>query len=118
MKESLLLMEEVMALHESRLGPDHPETLRSMRNLALDFREAGRRDEALKVIEEVVIKCKSKLGPDDPDTLKSERFLAYLSQKPNEPAPLDKAPTSVDEALNISKQPRLKLLRWLRSNKK
>jgi Tetratricopeptide repeat len=79
--EALQLTEEVVELHKSKLGADHPDTLTSMHNLAIRYSEAGRRAEPLQLTEEVVELRKSKLGADHPDTLASERLLANLSQR-------------------------------------
>ncbi|KAK5260992.1 hypothetical protein LTR40_003095, partial [Exophiala xenobiotica] len=75
-KDALPLTEEVVALRKSKLGADHPETLRSMHSLAIAYSEAGRRAEALQLMEEVVELQKSKLGPDHPDTVESMHSLA------------------------------------------
>jgi hypothetical protein len=41
-------------LHKAKLGEDHPDTLQSMQNLAINYSEAGRRSEALQLTEQVV----------------------------------------------------------------
>jgi hypothetical protein len=53
--DSLQLTEEVVQLQKSKLGDHHPETLKSMHNLAIRYNEAGRRAEALQLTEEVVM---------------------------------------------------------------
>ena len=52
-------------------GPDHPETLLAMHNLAVSFVQAHRLDEAIPLFAEVVRLRKAKLLPDHPDTLAS-----------------------------------------------
>jgi serine/threonine protein kinase/tetratricopeptide (TPR) repeat protein len=64
---------EIYAAH---LGPDHPDTLRSMNRLASIYYDLGQRAEALKLREETLGLCKAKLGPDHPDTLESMDSLA------------------------------------------
>jgi serine/threonine protein kinase len=51
------------------LGPDHPDTLFSKKNLAAAYQDAGRLPEAIQLGEEVLPRLKSKLGPDDRNTL-------------------------------------------------
>ena len=58
-------------MQKAKLGPDHPDTLASMNNLALSYADAGRNDRALKLREETLALQKAKLGPDHPDTLVS-----------------------------------------------
>jgi len=59
-----------------QLGPDHPNTLRSMNNLAKSYSDLGRHADALKLNEETLTLMKAKLGPDHPDTLISMSNLA------------------------------------------
>ena len=56
---------------KAKLGPDHPDTLTSMNNLANSYAALGRHAEALKLREETLALRKAKLGPDHPDTLRS-----------------------------------------------
>lgn len=78
-RDALRLTEEVVALRKSKLGPDHPDTLTLMHNLAIWYSEAGRRAEALSLMEEVVEGRRLKLGDDHPDTLLSAKLLTRLS---------------------------------------
>ncbi|HEV8068355.1 MAG TPA: tetratricopeptide repeat protein [Planctomycetaceae bacterium] len=57
-------------------GPDDPNTLRSMNNLAYSYDELGRHGEALRLREETLAHMKTRLGPDDPDTLRAMNNLA------------------------------------------
>ena len=41
--EALKLNEETLALQKAKLGPDHPDTLRSMHNLAICYRAPAAR---------------------------------------------------------------------------
>jgi serpin B len=56
---------------EARLGPDDPDTLTTMNNLAGAYRDAGQLDKAAPLHEQTLEKTKAKLGPDHPDTLNS-----------------------------------------------
>jgi serine/threonine protein kinase len=63
-------------IYTTHLGPDHPETLRSMHDLANCYRDLGRYAEAFRLYEETLALRKTKLGPDHPDTLASMSSLA------------------------------------------
>ena len=63
------LHEETLALQKAKLGPDHPDTLSSMNNLATSYPDAGQHDRAMKLYEETLALRRAKLGPDHPDTL-------------------------------------------------
>lgn len=36
-------------------GPEHPETLKAMHNLASSYSEAGRRDDAVKLLDQALL---------------------------------------------------------------
>ena len=59
-----------------RLGPDHPETLTSMANLATLYRKQGRWEEAERLQVFVMHWSKERLGLDHPKTLASMSALA------------------------------------------
>ena len=50
------------AVRKAKLGPDHPDTLSSMNNLALAYKAAGRLSDALPLHEETLKLRKAKLG--------------------------------------------------------
>jgi tetratricopeptide (TPR) repeat protein len=62
-------LERALALRRTYLGPDHPDTLASMNNLAGAYKEDGQLDKALPLLEEALGKRQAQLGPDHPDTL-------------------------------------------------
>jgi serine/threonine protein kinase len=68
--------EKARDLYTKHRGPNHPDTLASMNNLANSYAEAGRTQEALKLREETLRLQKTTLGPDHPDTLVSMQNLA------------------------------------------
>ena len=77
------LDDEVLAMARSAneglkrtLGPDHPDTLKSMTNLASSYDDLGRHAEALELNEETLALTKARLGPDHPHTLTSMHNLA------------------------------------------
>ncbi len=57
------------------LGREHPDTLKSMGNLAATYRNQGRWDEAIQVMSEVVQHRRKKIGFDHPHTIQSIRTL-------------------------------------------
>ncbi len=70
------LAERAWAIRSKRLGPDHPDTLASVHNLANCYYSLGRHPEALKLREETLALMKAKLGLDDPKTLGAMSNLA------------------------------------------
>jgi tetratricopeptide (TPR) repeat protein len=74
--DALPLVQEVLEGFKTRLGPDHPDTLRAMNNLGGVFREAGRPAEALPLFEEVLKARRARLGPNDAATLRTMDNLA------------------------------------------
>jgi eukaryotic-like serine/threonine-protein kinase len=61
--------EAARAIYTRLRGPDDPDTLLAMHNLASSYDLLGRVDEALKLREETLALRRAKLGSDDPDTL-------------------------------------------------
>ena len=59
-------IERVLALRRGRLGPDHPELLYSMNNLANAYGGAGRFDDALPMHEEVLRRRRATSAPITP----------------------------------------------------
>ena len=68
--------ERALELRQTKLGPDHPDTLASRNNLAEAYQAAGRTAEAIALHEATLKLRESKLGPDHPDTLDSRNNLA------------------------------------------
>jgi serine/threonine protein kinase len=62
------------------LGPDHPDTLDSMNNLASAYGEAGKPNQALELRQETVRIWKARKGENDPNTLRSMHNLASAYQ--------------------------------------
>jgi serine/threonine protein kinase/tetratricopeptide (TPR) repeat protein len=74
--QTIRVLEKAWATRKAALGPDHPDTLTSMNNLAESYRAAGQYDRAIKLNEEALALRRAKLGPDHPDTLHSMNNLA------------------------------------------
>jgi len=75
-KIALAQHERTLALRKKVLGSEHPDTLESMRNLAVSYRFVGRYEEALALHESVLILRKKVLGPTHLSTLHSMAGLA------------------------------------------
>jgi tetratricopeptide (TPR) repeat protein len=78
--KAIVLLEKARATRQARLGPDHPDTLQSMSNLAMAYQTAGKRDQALSLFDETLRLRKARLGPDHPDTLQSMNDVAVVYQ--------------------------------------
>ena len=68
--------EAALSLYRENLGQDHPETLRSMNDLASSYFSLGRYAETLKLDEETLALTRGRLGPDHPETLRSMNGVA------------------------------------------
>ncbi len=60
------------------LGPEHPDTLISMNNLALTIHAQGDLAGARKLEEEALAIRRRVLGPEHPDTLSSMSNMAAI----------------------------------------
>jgi serine/threonine protein kinase/tetratricopeptide (TPR) repeat protein len=69
-------LEAARQLYIEHRGPDHPDTIASMNDLAVSYAEAGRIQDAIKLYEETLRLAKARLGPDDRRTLTSIGNLA------------------------------------------
>jgi tetratricopeptide (TPR) repeat protein len=67
-----------LEIREKALGPDHPETLRSVNNLALLYNLERRPDDAEPLLKRALAGYEKTLGPDHPDTLNSVNNLVAL----------------------------------------
>ncbi len=64
-------------LYTQHRGTNHPDTLKSMYNLALGYADLGREAESLQLHEETLALQKEILGPDHPDTLHSMLSVSF-----------------------------------------
>lgn len=74
--KAVRLLESVRDFCQAAYGPDHPNTLTAVNDLASYYTHVGRRDEALRLQQEVLEKSRRVLGPDDPCTLTAMNNLA------------------------------------------
>ncbi|KAI0439763.1 P-loop containing nucleoside triphosphate hydrolase protein [Xylaria telfairii] len=72
------LQKESQDMRKTVLGPEHPDTLISMGNLALTYSSRRRWKEAELLGVQVMDMSKTVLGPDHPDTLTSMANLALI----------------------------------------
>jgi tetratricopeptide (TPR) repeat protein len=77
-QEALPLQQRARGLYEQALGPEHPETLISLNNLAEMYRALGDYREALPLYQRVLAAREKSPGPDHPDTATSLSNLAGL----------------------------------------
>jgi serine/threonine protein kinase/tetratricopeptide (TPR) repeat protein len=87
-------------IYTSQLGPDHPDTLRSIDNLANAYASQGRQSDALKLREEALAREKAVFGPDDPETLGAMNNLGASYSSVGRPADALKV---LDETLALRK---------------
>jgi tetratricopeptide (TPR) repeat protein len=78
---SVELLTRALAARQAALGPDHPDTLLSMYELAVSYMEGDWVKEATPRFEESLKLRKARLGPDHPDTLESMFGLAWAYRK-------------------------------------
>jgi serine/threonine protein kinase len=68
-KTAAIQWEKARIIYTSQLGTRHPDTLRSMDNVATAYAFLGRNNEALKLREETLALEGATFGPDNPETL-------------------------------------------------
>jgi cellulose synthase/poly-beta-1,6-N-acetylglucosamine synthase-like glycosyltransferase/tetratricopeptide (TPR) repeat protein len=79
---------------ESTLGPEHPDTLSTRRNIAYWTGQTGDDREALRLSRELLPDQERVLGPEHPDTLNTRHNIAYWTGQTGD----------VREALRLSKE--------------
>jgi serine/threonine protein kinase/tetratricopeptide (TPR) repeat protein len=75
-KRSVRQHERALELLQAQLGRAHPNTLRSMSNLAVAYQAAGRLQEALPLHEKALKLFQVCVGPEHPDTMRAMNNLA------------------------------------------
>ena len=78
---ALQLHEKSRATRHARLGPDHPDTLLSMGNLATGYQLVGKSDRSLPLFQETLARSRAMLGPDHRNTLVAVGNLAAALQR-------------------------------------
>jgi tetratricopeptide (TPR) repeat protein len=77
-QEAERLHQRALDARKKSLGPDHPDTLNSVNNLAMLYRNQGRYDEAEQLYVHALEARERLLGSENPDTYVSMNNLAYL----------------------------------------
>ncbi|KAK7991512.1 hypothetical protein PG988_000306 [Apiospora saccharicola] len=72
---------QTLALRETVLGREHPDTLASMNNLAISLRQQGKHAEAEQMHRQTLALRETVLGREHPDTLASMNNLAGSLQQ-------------------------------------
>ncbi|HEY7330399.1 MAG TPA: serine/threonine-protein kinase [Gemmataceae bacterium] len=77
-RQAIQQYKRTVELRKEHLGPDHPDTLISMNNLAWAYQDDGRWNDALAVAAETLERRQAVFGPDHFDTITSMHRLAFL----------------------------------------
>ena len=81
MDDAVKLWEEMLELRRKVLGPEHPDTLLAMNNLAHGYDTLGRRDEASRMNKEALALCTRILGPEHRHTLDALNDMATFDDE-------------------------------------
>jgi serine/threonine protein kinase/tetratricopeptide (TPR) repeat protein len=76
--EAAKQLERALDLRRRVLGAEHPDTLRTMSNLAAVYDLEGKNPQAETMDSQILEIRRRVLGPDNPDTLKSMMHLAFV----------------------------------------
>ena len=98
--DALTLAKDTLETAEKTLGPEHPQTLTSMNNLASLYEHTGRYGDAEPLYRRALEVRERVLGPEHPDTLTSMNNLASLYQSTGrygDAEPLYRRPLEVRE---------------------
>jgi tetratricopeptide (TPR) repeat protein len=80
-EEAEEMYRDALARRGEVLGPNHPETLTSVRNLALLLSSRRRFDEAIPLLERAYTGSRNALGDDHPATINRQTNYADALQK-------------------------------------
>ena len=68
LSEAIPLYEQVRDAQIAALGPDHPDTLTTLSNLAVAYWKTKQLDKSVPLFEDVLKRAEAKLGRRHPDT--------------------------------------------------
>ena len=71
------LLTRAVEIRRGVLGPNHPDTLKSMSNLGWVLQHEGHYTEAEKLQRETLVSERRVLAPDDPETLSLNQHLVW-----------------------------------------
>ena len=72
--------EETLKLMKAKLGPDHPDTLFTMYNLAVAYWQAKQLDKSIPMFEDMLRLQEAKVGRQHPETLQTVAILARTTR--------------------------------------
>jgi serine/threonine protein kinase/tetratricopeptide (TPR) repeat protein len=75
-REAIPLQEKVLNYYMEASGPENPDTLTAMNNLARSYYLTNRRGEALKMLEAALAGRRKVSGPEHPETINAMQNLA------------------------------------------
>ena len=67
-EEAIPLAQRALAIHEKALGPEHPDTVRSLNNLAGLYEATDAYAKAEPLLQQALAIREKALGPEHPDT--------------------------------------------------
>jgi tetratricopeptide (TPR) repeat protein len=77
-EESIVILEEALAIFRTKLGPTHPSTLRCMYSLAFSYGDGPCQRESFALMQETLQLMKQNLGSEHPFTVDCVYGLARL----------------------------------------
>jgi tetratricopeptide (TPR) repeat protein len=75
------LWKSALTICEEMLGPEHPDTLSSLNNLAILYHSQGKYEQAKPLYQRALEARERLLGPEHPDTIRVRNNYANLLQK-------------------------------------
>jgi serine/threonine-protein kinase len=101
-EKSLAYLQEALLISQAVNGPDHPDTLETLKNIAGVHMMMGELDRAEAMHEEIYRRQVNLLGPDHPDTIGSLNSLGIVDQWQREyETARDKYQESLDKAIRV-----------------
>src|SRR5262249_33647679 len=94
------LLKETLRLDRAKLGPEHPQTLAALKNLAEMYARTGHFVPALPLYEEVFRLQKTRLGPAHAQTLLAMNTLAVHCHRMGK---LDRSSSLLEEVVKLRK---------------
>ncbi len=106
--EAIALLERVRDAQIAKLGPDHPDTLATLNNLAAAYWRTKQLDKSVPLFEDVLKRQEAKLGRQHPDT---QTTVANLGVNYKDAGRLKEAIPLLEEAHQAAKG--VPSLRWV-----
>ena len=98
MAEAIPLLKDSLEIKKVKLGPDHPDTLMTMNNLAGCYMQSGNLDQALPLMKETLELLKAKVGADHPNTIRTMNNLASIYMRKRQ---FDQAVPLFEQAVKV-----------------